>query len=101
MNTLILNGLSNRAFTILSYNRNTSFDNNTHAMNSVAYFDIVNTTGAINNLQSIGATGVNNILIKHDEENIYNLTNLNANISSINENLYEDNVHINVCITFN
>ena len=101
MNTLILNGLSSNPFTILSYNRNTSFDNETHAMNSVAYFDIANTAGAINNLQNIGLTGVTNILIKHDGENIYNLTNLHANISSINENLYEDNIHINVCITFN
>ena len=101
MNTLILNGLSNQAFTLKSYNRNTSFDNMTHDMNSVAYFDIENTTNAISNLQNIGRVGVTNLTIKHDDTVIYNLANLSANISAINENLYEDNIHINVCITFN
>lgn len=101
MNTLILNGLSSTPFTLKSYSRSTSFDNTNHNMNSVAYFDIENTTGAIAQLQSVGANGVTNILIKHDGENIYNLTNLNANITSINENLFEDNVNINVTVNFN
>jgi len=47
MNTLILNGLSSTPFTLKSYSRSTSFDNTNHNMNSVAYFDIENTTGAI------------------------------------------------------
>lgn len=101
MNTLILNGLSSTPFTLINYNRNTSFDSNNHTMNSIAYFDIANTTGAIAALQNIGLTGVTNILIKHDGENIYNLANLTANIASINENLYEDNVHISVSVNFN
>lgn len=101
MNTLILNGLSSTPFTLKNYTRNTSFDNITRAMNSVAYFDIENTEGAAARLQTIGTSGITNILIKHDGENIYNLTNLNANISSINENLYEDTININVSVIFN
>lgn len=100
MNTLILNGLSNQAFTLTSYNRNTSFDTETHDMNSVAYFDIANTSNAVTNLQNIGRSGVTNLTIKHDDTVIYNLANLSANIASINENLYEDNVNINVCVIF-
>lgn len=101
MNTLILNGLSSTPFTLKNYTRNTSFDNTNNLMNSVAYFDIVNTTGAIASLQSIGTSGITNILIKHDGENIYNLANLSAHIASINENLFEDNVNINVSVIFN
>ena len=101
MNTLILNGLSSTPFTLKNYTRNTSFDRNTHEMNSVAYFDIENTEGAVSRLQTIGTSGVTNILIKHDGENIYNLANISAGIQSINENLYEDTININVSVIFN
>lgn len=101
MNTLILNGLSSTPFVLLNYTRNTSFDPSTHEMNSVAYFDVENGNGVVSQLQNIGRTGLTNITIKHDGENIYNLPNLNASISTINENLYEDNVNINVSVIFN
>ena len=100
MNTLILNGLSSTPFTLINYNRNTSFDLHTHEMTSIAYFDVENSPNVVNTLQSIGTTGITNILIKHDGENIYNLTNLSANISTITESLYEDNIHINVSVNF-
>ena len=100
MNTLILNGLSSTPFTLINYNRNTSFDLHTHEMTSIAYFDVENGPNVVNTLQSIGTTGITNILIKHDGENIYNLTNLSANISTITESLYEDDIHINVSVNF-
>lgn len=102
MNTLILNGLSNTPFTLLSYNRNTTFDvDNDHAMNSVAYFTVQNSTNTVNQLQNIGANTITNILIKYNNENIYNLSNLNAYIATINETLYEDTINVNVTINFN
>lgn len=101
MNTLILNGLSSTPFTLINYNRNTSFDLHSHEMTSIAYFDIENSTNAINTLQNIGISGVTNVTIKHNDETIYNLSNLSAGISTINENLYEDDIRINVSIVFN
>ena len=101
MNTLILNGLSNTPFTLLNYNRNTSFDVDSHEMTSIAYFDIANTTGASQQLENIGRNGITNLLIKHDNENIYNLANINANITTISESLYGDTINITVSVTFN
>lgn len=98
MNTLILNGLSSTPFTLVNFNRNTSF---TNGMRSIAYFDLENTTTTVSTLQSIGLSGVTNITIKHDDDVIYNLANANANISSINESLIDDHININVSITFN
>ena len=98
MNTLILNGLSSTPFTLVNFSRNTSFAD---GMRSIAYFDLENTTNAVATLQSVGLAGVTNITIKHDDEIIYNLPNLIAQIVSINENLVEDHININVSITFN
>lgn len=100
MNTLILNGLSSTPFTLLNYNRNTSFTPETHEMNSVAYFDIENGPNVAAQLQNVGKNGVTNILIKHDGENIYNLVNLNASITTISETLYDNTIHINVSVNF-
>ena len=100
MNTLILNGLSSTPFILNNYNRNTSFDRENHSMNSVAYFDIVNENNAVSNLQNIGQSGITHILIKHDDEPIYVLANLNANINSISEALADDRVVINVSVVF-
>ena len=101
MNTLILNGLSSTPFVLRSFNRNTAFEQGTRAMTSIAYFDIENGTNVSSALQNIGTSGITNITIKHDDETIYNLPNLNAQITSIIETLYEDNININVSITFN
>lgn len=98
MNTLILNGLSSTPFTLVNFSRNTSFAN---GMRSIAYFDLENTINTVSALQSIGLTGVTNITIKHDDDVIYNLPNLNAQITSINETLVEDHININLSITFN
>lgn len=100
MDTLILNGLSNRAFTINNFSRNTSFDLESHIMNSIAYFDLLNTTNAISYLQQIGQGAVTNITIKHDDEVIYNLANLNAAIRSISEVLVNGEIQINISIVF-
>lgn len=98
MNTLILNGLSSTPFTLVNFSRNTSF---TNGMRSIAYFDLENTTNTVATLQSIGLTSVTNITIKHDNEVIYNLPNLSAQITSINESLVDDHINISVSITFN
>lgn len=98
MNTLILNGLSSTPFTLVNFSRNTSFAN---GMRSIAYFDLVNATNTVSTLQSIGLTSVTNITIKHDDEVIYNLPNLNAQITTISENLVDDHINVNVSITFN
>ena len=100
MDTLILNGLSSRAFTINNFSRNTSFDLESHIMNSIAYFDLINTTNAISYLQQIGQGAVTNITIKHDDEVIYNLPNLNAAIRSISEVLVNGEIQINISIVF-
>ena len=99
MNTLILNGLSSTPFELRNYNRNTSFDE-ARNMNSIAYFDIAPTTNTSAQLENIGKNPITNILIKHDDTPIYNLTNLNARISTINETLYDDSVLINASIVF-
>ena len=100
MDTLILNGLSSRAFTINNFSRNTSFDLESHIMNSIAYFDLLNTTNATSYLQQIGQGTVTNITIKHDDEVIYNLPNLNAAIRSISEVLVNGEIQINISIVF-
>lgn len=101
MNTLILNNLTETPFVLKSYNRNTTFDlNNDYAMNSTAYFDIDSSADVTAVLQTIGQTGITSIEIQHDGNSIYNLTDLTARISTINEYLQEDNININVSITF-
>ncbi len=101
MITLTLNGLSNRAYTLNNFNRTTSFVVDENEKVSVAYFDIANENSAIQNLQDLIGTEITHILIKHDDQNIYLLSNTSAYITSVHEFLSENQIRINVTLNFN
>jgi len=82
MTKIVFNNNENEAVEISGFNRNTSFSEDNTISN--AY---VNAIGGVAILQKYGIETINSIKIYNDEEVIYELDNLNAKISNIDEYL--------------
>lgn len=98
MSTIIFN---NKSFPVTSYNRNTSFYNNT--MQSEGSASLYISGELINDLYSLSEDNITSIQIANDEEVIYSLSNVNAKLTRIDENYneYGDNVVTNINLQFN
>lgn len=90
---LVLNG---EEFGLKQYNRTTNFTDGT--ISSTAYAVLSETSAK---LEEIGATTITNLQIKRDDNVIYSLNNINAQITNIYENLYQEGIEINLTINFN
>ena len=87
--------LNNTEFTINGYNRYTNIDDN--GMHSSANVSFPNNS-QYNALTQVGT--ITSLSIETDGTSVYSLSNLNAKITSINENLYEGGVQMNAQIAF-
>lgn len=81
---------------LISFSKYTNFDENGMVGTGTCQISTSDLTG----LQEVGLNGINSIQITHDEEVIYNLTDINAHISYINESLNEDHIDITLSINF-
>jgi len=93
MNVIVLN---NSEFPVTSYSKVTSFNGDNISSN--AYLSLE--TDNIDTLNALGEVPITSIKIYHDDTLIYDLSNINAHIDTINENLGEDRIYINVNMTF-
>ena len=93
MNVIVLN---ESEFTVTSYSKVTTFSDNT--ITSTGYIALQ--ANNMEALEALGETPITSIKIYHDEALIYELENINAHIDLINETLGEDQVYINVNMTF-
>lgn len=93
MNTIKLN---NTTFTVESYNKNTVYDGTNITSNG--YFNIINPT--ISAVNALVSSPIESIQIHHDGTLIYDLDNINARISSINEYLNNDRVDVGINLVF-
>jgi hypothetical protein len=57
-------------------------------------------TSDLTTLQNFGDTPVTSIQIIHDEDVIYNLTDISTHITSITETLVEDHIDISLVFDF-
>jgi len=95
MNTIVFNG--DASFGVESYNKNTTFDGAT--VNSSGYASLITTD--IASLTAVAQETITSIQILHDGDSIYNLTNLNARITNINEYLSDNRISVNISFVFN
>lgn len=100
MLSLIINGQTDKALEITNFDRNTSFYED--GITSIAYGQVVNAGNAVEALQEIGLDKVTSLQINNSEEQpIYLLENQNARLTTINESLSEEQIHISFNIDFN
>lgn len=88
--------LNNSEYQIESYNRTTNISDNN--ITSTAYLNL--SSGEAVNLNSLLGTTINSIEIDVDDIKIYELTNINAKVDSVNEYLSGNRMSYNVNITF-
>lgn len=95
MDVIILNNDLENPIEITNYGRNISFDNND--ITSTGYF---NGQDVASKVTKYGNSPITSIIIKHQGEVYYNLTNINAYITNVSE--YADNgiVNLTVNLTF-
>lgn len=95
MATIILN---ETPFTIYTFGRNTIYNDNT--MYSSAYMSVAyNEASAA--LYTLAENHITSLVIKNSSnEVIYNLSNIDAIITNIDENLSEDSISVNVNLQF-
>ena len=93
MNTIKLN---NETFEVLSFNKNTNFTGET----IVGSGNISVKTSNLTALRSLGISTIDTIQIYHDDTLIYNLTDANGKITSIDEYLSENTVNISLSLQF-
>lgn len=91
MNYIKLNDMQMQ---VISFNRYVNFNNG--AMSGSCSCQVV--TSDLSGLQELGTTLVTSIQIIHEDQVIYNLTDIETRITSINESLVED--HIDISLTF-
>ncbi len=100
MTTVVFNNDLDRSFEIVSFSRNTSFGDGN--MNSYAYMGVVPSENAVNNISYYGLNTITSMkLYDEDEQVIYNITNLNGSVNSIDEALDGDKVVININVRLN
>lgn len=93
MNTIKFNDLE---LEVESYNKNTYFNDGN--ITSTGYCTVI--TNDIASLNELMGEIITSIEIKHNDNSIYNLANLNAHIDTINESLSGDRIVVNLNITF-
>lgn len=99
MTYVIFNGDAGKTIQLTGFNRNTTFDNG--VMNSMAYLNVVNDANTASWLRDYGLNGINRLTIKDDQQNtLYNIDQLTAHISSINESLNGTEISVSVNIVF-
>ncbi len=81
---------------VISFNKYTNFNEN--AMTGTCNCQVV--TADITGLQNVGLNTITEIQIIHNEDVIYDLKSIQANIVSINENLVDDHIDILLSISF-
>lgn len=89
--------LNNYECEIDSYNRNTNIIEN-GTVNSIAYANIIN--GNIGELNALLGTNISSIEIYFNSNKIYELQDITAEITSVNEYLSGDRMSYNINITF-
>lgn len=95
---LILNEQADKALELTGFDRNTSFYEN--SATSTAYCSVMNAGTAITYLQEVGLSSITHLQINKDDEPIYVLEDQDAHITTINENLSEEQVNISFNIDF-
>lgn len=98
MITIQFNGESTKRMGLVNFNRNTSFENS--EVNSIAYLHLTSEAQTANWLQNYGVSGITHLQINNDDTPIYVLSNLNAHIVSMNEQLNSGVVTVSVNIQF-
>lgn len=88
--------LNNTEFEVESYNKNTYFTGENIMSNANCSIKVVD----MNTLNALVPVAITSIQIKYDNNIIYNLTDVNAKIDSINEYLNGDHMNTNVNFTF-
>lgn len=81
---------------VISFNKYTNFDQN--GMSGNCSCQIV--TDNLSGLQELGQQGITSMQIFHDEALIYNLENIEAHLTYINESLNNDHIDITLSINF-
>lgn len=88
--------LNNYECEIDSYNRNTNISDGN--INSSGYINVPN--GNVDELNALLGTTITSIEIYIDNDKIYELHNINAEVSSLNEYLSGDRMTYNLNLTF-
>ena len=92
--------LNEQEFDFDGYSRNTYFNDNT--ISSTGYIGNIQGANAANALAELGEDTITSISIKVDEDIIYNLTDIDARITSIDESFNGvDRVNTNINLQFN
>lgn len=98
MNTVIFNNDTEHALELNSYNRNTTF--NDEQINSTAYITLRANSSTMEYLSSFTQTNITSIILTHDNDIVYQLNNISARITSIDEYLNNDYVQMNINFIF-
>ena len=96
MANIIFNG--EHTYELNSFNRDTTFNVTDNTMTSNAY---MNLRGTDANLEALGRSSITSLEIKVNNETIYDLDEITAHITSLNETLIGDSMSTNVNISFN
>lgn len=96
MYTLILNETN---FQINSFGRNTYFQED-GSYTSNGYMNFVNSNNLAATLHALAQEPITSLIIKLNNEVVYNAGEINARIQSIDENLNGDTMNINLNIQF-
>lgn len=90
--------LNNNEFEITNYNRYTNIvDNKLNSYADVQFSEVSD----YQTLLSLVGVELTSIRIKVNDVTIYDLSMINANITRVNENLYNDKMNISAQIVFN
>ena len=95
MTQMIIN--NGQPFTISGYNRHTQIYEG-HIISSGTFN--IPSISSYSSITAMALTTITDLKIKIDDNVIYHLENLNAHISNISENLYDEEVSISVNIVF-
>ena len=96
MNTISLNSID---FNLNSFSRNTYLKEPSD-IQSIAYINISSPYNP-NDLMTLTQNPITSLIIKHDDEVIYTLSDLNAQIISMDENFNTDKINVNINLQFN
>ena len=93
MNTIKFNGVE---FQVDSYNKYTSFSGESMVGTAACQIKADNITA----LQTLGKSVITSIQILHDEVVIYDLVDISAKITNINEYLSNDKIDVTINLEF-
>ena len=98
MVTMNFNGETAHKFGISSFNRNTTFSDG--VMNSYAYATVIPGTGTASYLQTAGLSEITRIQLRDENDAIiYDVNNLHARLTSIDESLDGSVMHMSINLT--